>query len=75
MDRAGKYLLHHFRQLDKKYPGQYIAVVGETVVAAGRDQLKVYRTAEAMTSLAKTIGIYYLPTKKEALTALWIIPT
>ncbi len=49
--------------LRRHYPGRYVAVVDGRVIAAGRDQLAVYRKAEKGIPLDKEIGIFYIPIK------------
>ncbi len=64
------YLLKHFLELSRKHAGKHVAVVDNKVVAIGRSGLTVYRRAIKNIPKNKTVGIYYLPTKNEILTAL-----
>ena len=64
------YLLIHSKELIRKYAGKHIAVVDKKIVAVGRDRLEVYRKAIKSIPRNKKVGIYYLPTKDEILTAL-----
>ena len=70
MIKKSDYLLSHSRELSKKYPGKHIAVVDNKVVAIGKNRLEVYNKAIQRISKTKKVGIYYLPSKDEILTAL-----
>lgn len=52
-----------WERLRRRYPGLYVAVVDDQVVASGRDQLVVYRKAEKGIPVNKEIGIFYVPKK------------
>lgn len=52
-------------RLRRRYPGRYVAVVDDHVVASGRSQLTVYRKAEKGVPRDKEIGIYYVPTSTD----------
>lgn len=52
-----------WEKLRRSYPGLYVAVVDDRVVASGRDQLTVYRKAEKGIPIDKEIGIFYVPKK------------
>lgn len=70
MVKQSDYVLAHSRELSKKYAGRHIAVVDDTVVAVGRNSLEVYRKAVKNIPKRKKVGLYYLPSKDEILTAL-----
>jgi hypothetical protein len=54
----------------KKYIGKYVAVIKDSmVVAADKSQLEAYKKAKKAHP-ADQLSIYYVPTAKEALTAL-----
>lgn len=54
----------------RKYIGKYVAVIKDRIVVAfDKSQLKAYKKAKKIHPEEK-IGIYYVPTTKEALTAL-----
>lgn len=50
-------------KLRNNYPGRYVAVVDNLVVASGKNQLSVYRKAEKGIPIDKAIGIFYIPEK------------
>ena len=60
----------HSRELSKKYAGKHIAVVDNEVVAVGKNRLEVYKKAVKNIPKSKKVGVYYLPSKDEILTAL-----
>ena len=64
------YLLKHSLALSRKHAGKHVAMVDDKVVAIGKSGLEVYRKAIKDIPKNKTVGIYYLPTKREILTAL-----
>lgn len=70
MIKQASYVVVHSRELSKKYAGKHIAVVDNAVVAVGKNRLEVYRKAIKKISRNKKVGIYYLPSKDEILTAL-----
>jgi len=58
-----------------KYIGKYVAVIkGSKVVTAAKSQLEAYKAAKKIYP-HEQLGIYYVPTAKEALTALCNILT
>lgn len=70
MIKKSDYFLSHSRELSKKYPGKHIAVVDNAVVAVGKNRLEVYNKAVKSIPKTQKVGIYYLPSKDEILTAL-----
>ena len=70
MVKQSSYILIHSRELSKKYAGKHIAVVDNTVVAVGKNRLVVYKKAIKGIPRNKKVGVYYLPSKDEILTAL-----
>ncbi len=65
-----------FTQRAKKYQGQYIAVTKERVIASGRNAKEVFRSAKKILGPNKKVeGIYYVPQKKDLLTALCVFHT
>lgn len=65
-----------FTQRARKYQGKYIAVVKNKVVASGRDAKEVFQLAKKVLGQDKKIeGIYYVPQKKDFLTALCVFHT
>lgn len=70
MIKKANYLSIHSKELSLKYAGRCIAVVDDKVVAVGKNRLKVYKEAIKNIPRNKKVGVYYLPTKDELLTAL-----
>jgi ABC-type phosphate/phosphonate transport system ATPase subunit len=70
MIKKASYLSIHSRELSRRYAGRCIAVVDDKVVAVGKNRLKVYKKAVKDIPRNKKVGVYYLPTKDELLTAL-----
>ncbi len=58
---AHEYLLKHSQELSEKYPGKYIAIVGDKMVAMGHDELEVFKEAKEKYQ-DKEVSIAYLPT-------------
>ncbi len=63
------YLLTHSQELSEKYPGKYIAIVNNRLVAVGDSGLGVYRKAKEKYP-AKEVSINYIPTDEEMVTLL-----
>ena len=62
-----------FTQNVKRYQGEYIAVVKNRVVASGKSAKEAVQLAKKILSPPKKIeGIYYVPQKKDLLTALCV---
>jgi len=55
----------HTRLLSRRYPGRYVAIVDDHVVAVGRSRSLVYRQATQQLPAEKTIGVVYLPHREE----------
>ena len=70
MIKTPDYILFHSLELSKKYAGKHIAVVDNKVIAVGKNRLIVYKKAVKNIPQNKKVGIYYLPTKDEIVTAL-----
>jgi len=65
-----------FTQKAKKYQGKYVAVAKEKVIASGRDAKEVFQLAKKILGPNKKIeGVYYIPQKKDLLTALCVFHT
>ena len=63
------FLVKHSQEMSKKYPGKYIAVVNNRLVAIGKDNLEVFKKAKEK-YLGKLISISYIPRKDELETLL-----
>ena len=70
MVKQSNYVLIHSRELSKKYAGKHIALVDNEIVAVGKNRLQVYKKATKGIPRDKKVGVYYLPSKDEILTAL-----
>jgi hypothetical protein len=69
MQKEFKYFLKHSKELIKKHAGRYVAVIKNNAIAFGKNQYEAYKKAKKNHPHDK-IFIFYLPTKKELLTAL-----
>jgi len=64
------YFLKHVPELSRKYAGKHVAIVDRKIVAIGRKASVVFRKAIKNIPQNKPVGIFYLPTKNEALVFL-----
>lgn len=64
-----------FTQKAKKYQGKYIAVMKNRVVASGKNAKETYQLARKILGTQNVDGIYYVPQKKDLLTALCVFHT
>ena len=49
----------------RKYPGKYIAVVDNKVMAVGKSRLLAFKKMEKMTPTNKEIALLYIPSPKQ----------
>lgn len=63
------FLVEHSQELSKKYPGKYIAMVDNKLVAVGISNLEVFKKAKAKHP-KKLVSIAYIPRKDELVTLL-----
>ncbi|OGX38947.1 MAG: hypothetical protein A3D87_03640 [Omnitrophica WOR_2 bacterium RIFCSPHIGHO2_02_FULL_50_17] len=70
MIKKASYLSTPSKELSRKYAGKCVAVVDDAVVAVGKNRTEVYKKAIKNIPKNKKVGVYYLPTKDEFLTAL-----
>lgn len=63
------YLLKHSQELSEKYPGKYIAIVEDEIVAVSDSGLEVYKKAKEKYP-DKEVYISYIPTDEEMVTLL-----
>jgi len=63
-----------FTQKVKKYQGSYVAVVKNKIIASGKTAKEAFELAKKFLGPKKVEGIYYIPTKKDLLTALCVFP-
>jgi len=61
-----------FTQKVKKYQGKYIAVVKDRIVASGKDAKEAFDLAKKILGRKKVEGVYYIPQRKDLLTALCV---
>lgn len=59
-----KYLSKYSRELARKHPSKCIAVVGDKIVASGRDRVEAYEKAKKEHPREK-MGVFYVPLKNE----------
>jgi hypothetical protein len=64
-----EYLLKHSQKLSEEYPGKYIAVVRDKVVAASRSAMVAFKEAKEKYPKGE-IAILYMPTDEETVTLL-----
>ncbi|MCK4476651.1 MAG: hypothetical protein KAU16_07985 [Methanophagales archaeon] len=63
------YLLKHSQQLSEKYPGKYVAIVGDKLVAINNSALNAFKIAKKKFP-DKEVCISYIPTEEETVTLL-----
>ena len=64
-----KYLLKHSQELSEKYPGKYVAIVEDRLVAVDNSAVNAFNKAKAE-FLDKEVCISYIPTDEETVTLL-----
>ncbi|GEM_PF-428484 len=64
----------HTTLLSRRYPGRYVAIVDDRVVAVGRSRTGVYRQATQRLPAEKALGVVYLPHRDELINVspLWM---
>ena len=60
----GNYLLNHSQKLSEKYPGKYVAIAKNRLVAVSKSGFEAYKKAKEKNP-TKEVSIAYIPTKKE----------
>lgn len=63
------FLAEHSQELSKKYPGKYVAMVDDKLVAVGGSNLEVFRKAKKKYP-KKLVSIAYIPREDELATLL-----
>lgn len=63
------FLVEHSQELSKKHPGKYIAMVDNKLVAVGRNEIEVFRSAKKKHP-KKLVSMAYIPRKDELVTLL-----
>jgi hypothetical protein len=66
---AYEYLLRHSQELSEKYPGKYVAIIEDKVVAVSRSAVQAFKEAKKK-FLGDEIGIFYMPREEETVTFL-----
>ncbi|NQE44792.1 hypothetical protein C5S31_02055 [ANME-1 cluster archaeon GoMg2] len=66
---AQEYLLKHSQKLSEEYPGKYVAVVSDRVIAASRSAMVAFKEAKKKFPEGE-IAIFYMPTDEETMTLL-----
>ena len=64
-----EFLLKHSQEWSKKYPGKYLAVIGDKLVAINKSANKAFKEAKKKFP-DEEVCIEYIPTKKETITLL-----
>lgn len=66
---AESFLTGHSQDLSKKYPGKYVAIVDDELVAVGESEVETFRIAKQKHP-GKLISLSYVPRKDELVTLL-----
>lgn len=64
-----EFLIKHSQEFSEKYPGKYVAVVGDNLVAVNNSALNAFKEAKEKFP-DKEVCIDYIPTKEETVTLL-----
>lgn len=67
--KSNEYLLKHSQELSERYPGKYIAIIDDELVAIGDSEFEVFKKAKEKYP-DKEVSIAYLPTDEEMVTLL-----
>ncbi len=59
-----KFLAGNSEELSRKYPGKYLAVIDEKIVAVGSNPLEAFTKAKEIIQ-GKEMAIFYMPTDEE----------
>jgi len=63
------FLFEHSQELSKKYPGKYIAVVDNRLVAISSNEVEAFKTAKKKYP-NRMVSLSYIPRKDELVTLL-----
>lgn len=63
------FLVEHSQELSKKYPGKYIAVVDNKLVAVSESEVEAFNSAKEKYP-GKLVSLSYIPRKDELVTLL-----
>ena len=64
-----EWFVKHSDELSKKYPGKYLAIIGETIAAIGATASEAFKLAKEKNP-DKKVSIAYVPTAEETVTLL-----
>ena len=64
-----EWLIKNSGELSKKYPGKYLAIIGETIAAIGATASEAFKLAKEKNP-DKKVSIAYIPTAEETVTLL-----
>ena len=64
-----------YTQKIKSHQGKYLAVHENKIVAIGKDAKEAYNMAKKILGKKKIDAVYYIPQKKDFITALCVSPT
>ncbi len=67
--REHEWFLKHSGELSKKYPGKYLAIIGEKIAAIGATASEAFKSAKEKNP-DKKVSIAYIPTAEETVTLL-----
>jgi hypothetical protein len=63
------YLLKHSQEFSEKYPGKYVAIIKDELVAIGNSSIEVFEKAKEQYP-DEEVSITYIPTDEEMVTLL-----
>ncbi len=66
---ADEFLLKHSQEWSQKYPGRYVAVVGDKLVSVNNSAVNAFKEAKEKFP-DKEVCIDYIPTEEETVTLL-----
>lgn len=69
VDTTKDFLVEHSQELSKKYPGKYIAVVDNKLVAVSESEVEAFNSAKEKYP-DKLVSLSYIPRKDELVTLL-----
>jgi len=68
MDNGG-YFLEHSEELSRKYPGKYVAIVNNKLVAVNQSEVEAFKKAKKKYP-NKLVSLSYIPRRDELVTLL-----
>jgi len=66
---AHEFLLKHSQELSEKYPGKYVAIVGDKLVSVNNSAVNAFKEAKEKFP-DKEVCVDYIPTEEETVTLL-----